>query len=177
MAWSINKAFILGNVTRDPEMRYTPNGQAVTSFGVATNRRWKDASGAVQEETQFHDVVAWGKTAEAIAQILKKGTKVAVIGRLQTRSWEAPDGSKRQRTEIVLDEFVPLTPKGTMGEAGSFDPGLDSPPSATTQPAEDNETPTESTEDPKTAKKSTKAADKKANDVEGEEINLDDIPF
>lgn len=155
MAWSINKAFVLGNVTRDPEMRYTPNGQGVTSFGVATYRRWKDASGSVQEDTQFHDVVAWGKAAEAVSQILKKGAKVAVIGRLQTRNWDAPDGSKRQRTEIVMDDFVPLTPKATGPAADEADFG-----SAEEAPAS------------KPAKGSPKTAP--AGD---DEINLDDIPF
>ena len=163
MAWSINKAFILGNVTKDPEMRYTPNGQGVTSFGVATNRRWKDQGGAVQEETQFHDVVAWGKLAETLTQILKKGAKVAVIGRLQTRSWEAPDGSKRQRTEIVMEDFVPLTPKS--GGFGGEDMDM------TNAPASDG--PTDS------APKSTKGAKPVAAPATGEEeeINLDDIPF
>jgi single-strand DNA-binding protein len=142
-------------------MRYTPNGQGVTSFGVATNRRWKDASGSVQEDTQFHDVVAWGKLAEAISQILKKGTKVAVIGRLQTRNWDAPDGSKRSRTEIVMEDFVPLTPKagGPTTDEVDFAPadaGASSTPAA-----------------PKEAKASKKDEPTPA---EGE-INLDDIPF
>jgi len=163
MAWAINKAFILGNVTRDPEMRYTPNGQGVTSFGVATNRRYKDASGNIQEETQFHEVVAWGKTAEAITQILKKGNKVAVIGRLQTRNWDAPDGSKRSRTEIVLDEFVPLTPKGAGGSGGGEDFDLGGGDGNT----------------PETAAQPKRAPGKKKEegDAAGDEINLDDIPF
>lgn len=164
MAWAINKAFILGNVTRDPEMRYTPNGQGVTSFGVATNRRYKDASGNVQEETQFHEVVAWGKTAEAITQILKKGNKVAVIGRLQTRNWDAPDGSKRSRTEIVLDEFVPLTPKGSGSAGGGEDFDLG---------GNDGGAP-----DAPQAKRAPAPAKKKdASEPTGDEINLDDIPF
>lgn len=154
MAWSINKAFILGNVTKDPEMRYTPNGQGVTSFGVATNRRWKDATGATQEETQFHDVVAWGKLAEAVTQILKKGNKVAVIGRIQSRSWDAPDGSKRSKTEIVMEDFVPLTPK-TGGAGADADFGTESQ---------------EQSAEPK-------AAAAKPTPPAEDEINLDDIPF
>lgn len=172
MAWSINKAFILGNVTRDPEMRYTPNGQGVTSFGVATNRRWKDASGAVQEDTQFHEVVAWGKVAEAVSQILKKGAKVAVIGRLQTRGWEAPDGSKRSRTEIIMEDFVPLTPKGTSPavEGGDDLAFLDEAPGA--KPA------AHSQESSGEAKPAAKPAKKPPTDAAPEEeINLDDIPF
>lgn len=166
MAWSINKAFVLGNVTRDPEMRYTPNGQGVTSFGVATNRRWKDAAGAVQEETQFHEVVAWGKLAEAISQILKKGAKVAVIGRLQTRNWEAPDGSKRNRTEIIMEDFVPLTPKGSLG-GGEFDLGSESVAAGGGEEAGSTASSAKGAKAPK--------AEKPAGDEE--EINLDDIPF
>ncbi len=162
MAYSINKAFILGNVTRDPELRTTPNGQSVTSFGVATNRRWKDASGAMQEETQFHDVVVWGKLAEAISQILRKGTKVAVIGRLQTRGWEAPDGSKRTRTEIIMEDFVPLSPKGT-GTSDEFEPTQEPTSSETDQAP------------PKTTVKSN--SKKTPNPTNDDEINLDDIPF
>lgn len=162
MAWSINKAFILGNVTRDPEMRYTPNGQGVTSFGVATNRRYKDSSGNIQEETQFHEVVAWGKTAELITQILKKGTKVAVIGRLQTKSWDAPDGSKRSRTEIVLDEFVPLTPKSGAGVSEDFD--LASGGNESHAPEAHSA-------------KGAPVKKKDAGDAPNDDINLDDIPF
>jgi single-strand DNA-binding protein len=104
---SINKAIIVGNLTRDPEMRYTPNGQSVTTFGVATNRRW--ASGEEQhEETEFHNVVAWGKLAEICSQLLKKGRKVYIEGRLQTRSWEGKDGVARRRTEIVAQDMVIL---------------------------------------------------------------------
>src|SRR3990170_495813 len=101
MAWSLNRAQVIGNVTRDPELRVTPTGQSVASFAVATNRRWKDQNGNQKEATEFHEVVAWGKLAEIIQQILHKGNRVYAEGRLQTRSWDAPDGSKRNRTEIV----------------------------------------------------------------------------
>ncbi|MEK7461144.1 MAG: single-stranded DNA-binding protein [Patescibacteria group bacterium] len=164
MAWSINKAFILGNVTKDPEMRYTPNGQGVTSFGVATNRRWKDQNGAMQEETQFHDVVAWGKLAELLTQILKKGNKIAVIGRLQSKSWEAPDGSKRNRTEIVMEDFVPLTPK-----AGGFGAEGDMSQLPSEGGGEESQAPAAKTAKPAKVEKPAPSGD--------EEINLDDIPF
>lgn len=108
MARSINKAIIVGNLTRDPEMRYTPNGQAVTSFGVATNRQWKTQEGEAREDTEFHNVVAWGKLAEICSQLLKKGRKVYIEGRLQTRSWEGKDGVTRRRTEIVASDMVVL---------------------------------------------------------------------
>src|SRR3989338_5303121 len=95
MASSLNRAQIIGNMTRDPELRQTGSGQSVTSFGVATNRVWKDASGAKQEEVEFHNVVAWGRVAEICAQYLRKGSKVYIEGRLRTRDWEGQDGQKR----------------------------------------------------------------------------------
>jgi len=103
-------AIIIGNLTRDPEMRYTPQGHAVTSFGVATNREWV-SDGERREQTEFHNVVAWNKLAELCSQLLTKGRKVYVEGRLQTRSWEDQNGTKHYRTEIVADEMVVLDPR------------------------------------------------------------------
>src|SRR5580704_5544208 len=100
MAKSFNQAIIMGNLTRDPELRSTPSGQQVASFAVATNRSWMDASGERKEAVEYHEIVAWGKLGELAAQYLAKGRKVMVVGRLQTQSWEK-DGVKRQRTEIV----------------------------------------------------------------------------
>lgn len=159
---SLNKATILGNSTRDPELKYTPNGQAVCNFSVATNRRFKNTAGDLQEDTQYHDVVAWGKLAEVIAQIVKKGSKIYVEGRLQTHQWDAPDGSKRSRTEIVLDQFIPLTPKGGAYETGidAHDANSESAPVAT----------------PKKTKKSDESTEAVPPSSD-EDINLDDIPF
>ena len=98
----LNKAFIIGNLTRDPELRSLPSGVQVTTFGVATNRVWKDKEGARQESTEFHNIVVFGRQAETSAQYLKKGSSVLIEGRLQTRSWES-DGVKKYRTEIVAD--------------------------------------------------------------------------
>ena len=111
---SLNRAQIIGNLTRDPELRYTPNGQAVASFAVATNRVYADASGGKKESVEFHDVVTWGKLAEICNQILSKGRKVYIEGRLQTRDWEAEDGTKRYRTEIVANrtQFGPKSAGG-----------------------------------------------------------------
>lgn len=110
---NLNRAQILGNLTRDPEMRYTGNGQAVSSFAVATNRKWKGRDGAPDgEDTQYHDIVVWGKQAEAITPMLKKGGPVFVEGRLQTRNWEGQDGVKRYKTEIVADNIIVLGSKG-----------------------------------------------------------------
>ncbi len=107
----LNKAQIIGNVTRDPDVRQTKAGQSVTTIGVATNRRFRDASGEVREEAEFHNVVCWGKLAELAGQLLKKGTKVFFEGRLQTRSWDDEAGIKHYRTEIVAQDMIVLTPR------------------------------------------------------------------
>ena len=109
----INQATLLGNLTRDPVLRYTPDGKAIIGFCIATNREWKLENGEKKEATEYHDVVFWDKAAEIINQFVKKGTKIWVQGRLQTRSWEK-DGQKRYRTEIIGDDFI-LFEK--MGEA------------------------------------------------------------
>ena len=118
----INKAFILGNLTRDPELRSLPSGVAVTTFSVATNRVWKDRDGNRQEGAEFHNVVVFSRQAELCAQYLKKGQTVFVEGRLQTRSWDdQTSGQKRYRTEVVADrvQFGPKATGGGYGEEGS----------------------------------------------------------
>jgi single-strand DNA-binding protein len=108
---SLNKAMIIGNLGRDPEMRYTQSGQAVTQFTVAVNRNYKDSSGEWKEETEWFRVVAWGPLAERTAEYLRKGRKVYVEGRLQTRSWEGQDGQKRYTTELIANTVTPLDPR------------------------------------------------------------------
>src|ERR687893_1518213 len=105
---SLNKCLIIGNLGRDPEMRYTPSGQAVTQFTVAVNRNFKDGQGEWQEETEWFRVVAWGPLAERTAEYLRKGRKVYVEGRLQTRQWEDRDGQKRYTTELIANTVTPL---------------------------------------------------------------------
>ena len=105
---SLNKAMIIGNLGRDPEMRYTPSGQAVTQFTVAVNHSHKDASGEWKEETEWFRVVAWGPLAERTAENLRKGRKVYVEGRLQTRNWEDKDGQKRYTTELIASAVTAL---------------------------------------------------------------------
>jgi single-strand DNA-binding protein len=117
--YSLNRATILGNLTRDPEMRTIASGQAVCNFGVATNRQWTDAAGQKQEAADFHNIVAWGKLAEICGQYLAKGKKVYIEGRLQTRQWEAQDGSKRQATEIVAENMIMLDRAGAGAPSGS----------------------------------------------------------
>lgn len=158
-----NQAIILGNLTKDPEVRYTPNGQTVASFSIATNRRWTDKAGEKQEATEFHNVVVWGKLAEIAGQILYKGRKALIVGRLQSRSWEGQDGVKRSTTEIVAQELSALgTGKG--GAAGSA-PG---PTGMQASAGEENQ---DAAPTPKPAPKKQEKAEST------DEINLDDIPF
>lgn len=110
MARSINLVMLIGNLTREPELRYTPQGHAVCSFGLATNRTWI-TDGEKKESVEFHNIVVWNKLAELCKQLLAKGRKVFIQGRLQTRSWEGQDGAKRTRTEVVADEMVILDTK------------------------------------------------------------------
>lgn len=110
---------IIGNLTRDPELRRTSAGQSVTSFAVATNRVWKDAAGEKKEETEFHNVVAWGRLAEICSQYLGKGRKVYVDGRLRTRDWEGQDGAKRRTTEIIAENMIMLD-RAPQGVASGF---------------------------------------------------------
>ena len=103
---SINKVTILGNLTRDPELKYTPNGAPVCTFGVATNRTWTTAEGQVKEDVQYHRIVAWNKVAELCGKLLTKGKKVYVEGRLSYRTFTGKDGLQKSITEIVLDDFI-----------------------------------------------------------------------
>lgn len=107
---NLNKVFVLGRLTRDPELRSTTGGQSVASFGVATNRVWTDKNGQKQEATEFHNIVVWGRQAEIASKFLTKGSLVLIEGRLQTRSWESNDGQQRKTTEIVA-ERIQLGPK------------------------------------------------------------------
>lgn len=120
MARSLNKVTLIGNLTRDPELRYTPQGTAVCTFGVATNRQWTTESGEKKEDAEFHRVVAWNKLAEICSQLLTKGRKVYVEGRLQTRSWTGQDGAQRTSTEIVINDMIILDSRRDMA-GGEFE--------------------------------------------------------
>lgn len=126
MSKSLNVAMIIGNLTRDPEMRFTPNGKAVTSFSVATNRTWS-VEGTDHEEAEFHNVVAWTKLGEICNQLLRKGSKVYISGRLQTRTWDDAQGVKHYRTEIVADEMILLSGKSYSSGGESQEPVADKP--------------------------------------------------
>jgi single-strand DNA-binding protein len=116
----VNKVILLGNLGRDPEVRSTPSGQSVASFSLATSRKWRDKNGNKQEETEWHNIVVWGKQAEIAGQYLKKGKQIFLEGRLQTRSWEdRQSGEKKYRTEVVCDNFQMLGQRGDdMGGGG-----------------------------------------------------------
>ncbi len=119
----LNKAFLYGNLTRDPELRALPSGQQVASFSIATNRTFKNKDGQQQDQTEYHNIVAFGRQAEVIGQYLKKGRPVFIEGRIQTRSWES-EGKKNYRTEIVVDNFQ-FGPQagGAAGGAGGYSGG------------------------------------------------------
>lgn len=114
-ARSLNKVMLIGNLTRDPEMRYTNSGTPVVTFGVATNKSWKDTEGETKEIAEFHNLVAWNKMAEICQQLLAKGMKVYIEGSLNTRSWEAEDGSTRYKTEVRVEDMILLDSKGKQG--------------------------------------------------------------
>ncbi|MDD4271268.1 MAG: single-stranded DNA-binding protein [Patescibacteria group bacterium] len=116
---NLNKAMIIGNLTRDPEIRTTPTGQTVASFSVATNYVWTDQSGQKRDKAEFHNIVAWRRLAEICGQYLKKGSKIYIEGRMQTRDWVGQDGVKRYRTEIIAENMIMLDRAGA-GTGGSF---------------------------------------------------------
>ena len=127
---NLNKVFLIGNLTRDPELRTMPNGNVVANFGLATNRAWKDKTGAQQKQAEFHNIVMFGRLAEIAKQYLQKGSMVMVEGRLQTRSWEGQDGQKRNRTEIVAEgmQLGPRTSGGGNRTPGTANPKQEEPP-------------------------------------------------
>jgi len=126
---SLNKVTLIGNLGKDPELSYTASGVAVAKFSIATNERWKDNDGNVQERTEWHNIVAWRKLAEICGQYLKKGSKIYLEGKLQTRSWDDKNtGVKRYTTEIIADDLIMLDSKGAGGaETNSIPPIPDEP--------------------------------------------------
>jgi single-strand DNA-binding protein len=149
----LNKVYIIGNLTRDPEMKSLPSGSKVTQFSVATNRVWKDQNGAKQEQAEYHNIVVFGRQAETSAEYLKKGQEVMIEGRLQTRSWDGADGKKNYRTEIIAESVQFGSKKGESSYGGSSS----APSSAPAPKKEDDVFETISYGD--------------------DEINPDDIPF
>jgi single-strand DNA-binding protein len=144
MARSINKAILLGNLTRDPVLRYTASGRPVCDFGIATNRAWTNDKGERQDLPEFHNIVAWGKLAEIASQYLAKGRKVYVEGRLQTRNYETADGQKRTRTEIITSDLVMLDSREAPATANTHN-GQSDPSSTTSDTLRVEEPPPETT--------------------------------
>lgn len=131
---------LIGNLTRDPEVRTTPQGVPVAAFGIATNLRWKDASGNFQAKAEFHNIVAWRKLAETCGQYLKRGSRVYVEGRLQTRSWDDQSGNKKYRTEVVIDNMIMLDRKEGVGSrANQPDESVQPEPPANNPPSQEDE--------------------------------------
>jgi single-strand DNA-binding protein len=166
MARSLNKVMLIGNLTRDPELRYTPQGTAVATFSIATNRQWKTESGEVKDNAEFHRIVAWDKLAEICGKMLKKGTRAYVEGRLQTRSWQAQDGAQKQTTEIVITDMLVLDSRKDGAEINMPDDINQETP----EPVAEKKAVTE--------KKSVSKKVAKTEEPSGsEEVSNDDIPF
>jgi single-strand DNA-binding protein len=153
----LNRAIVIGNLTRDPELKGLPSGIQVCSFSVATNRVWKDKNGVRQESADYHNVVVFGRQAETAAQYLRKGSGVLVEGRMQTRSWDSPDGKKNYRTEIVADR-VQFGNRATGGA-----PSASTAPGVSAQPGGKEDT--------------QEAPPMETIEYPAEDINIDDIPF
>ncbi len=162
MARSLNQVTLMGNLTRDPELRQTPTGQNVTSFSLALNRSFKDSNGAWQDATDYIDCVAWGPLAERVSQYLSKGRRCLVQGRVQSRSWEQ-DGQKRSKVEVLAADVTFLDARGE----GSDTEGGNNAASSTSSSVTGQSKPTPS----------KKADDVVIEDIGDEPINLDDIPF
>ncbi|MBP9716743.1 MAG: single-stranded DNA-binding protein [Candidatus Levybacteria bacterium] len=167
MARSLNRVQLIGNLTRDPELRYTPQGTAVCSFGLATNRSWTTDTGEKKDEAEFHRIVAWNKLAELCSQFLTKGKKVFVEGRLSTRTWSAQDGTQKSTTEIIISDMILLDSMGTR-------------PAVATEKEEAEE----AIDAPKEVKKKAKKEEKEEAEEApseptsaSEEVAPDDIPF
>lgn len=168
----LNKVMLIGNITRDPELRSTASGQSVANFGLATNRIWKDpSSGERRESVEFHNIVAWGKLAEICGQYLRKGSKIFVEGRIQTRSWQDQSNAKRYITEVVMENMIMLDRKPQESfqssvpaspiQSGSAETSAQSPQTSSSQSAspQPEEIPTIQIDDNK------------------DEVRIEDIPF
>lgn len=159
MARGFNKVVLMGNLTRDPELRSIPSGQQVASFSLAVNRTWKNANGEQQEAVDYIDCNAWGKPAEIITQYMTKGSAILVSGRLQQRTWEQ-EGQKRSKVEVVVEDFNFVG--GGSGDGGGQSQNSSNSSSSSAKPA---------------PKKADTKADSSSDDFGNEPINLDDIPF
>jgi single-strand DNA-binding protein len=161
---SLNRVILIGNLTRDPELKYTPAGTAVCTFGVATNRSWTTAEGQTKEETQYHRIVAWQKLAELSGKLLTKGRKIYLEGRLTYRSYVGKDGQQKSITEIVLDDFIVFS-DGRKGGTEDVKIGHEEPTHEISYDVGEEDIPEPVVEESKNTRKSS------------EDVNPDDIPF
>lgn len=161
MARSLNRVQLIGNLTRDPELRYTPQGTAVCTFGLATNRSWTTDNGEKKEDAEFHKIVAWNKLAELCSQLLTKGRKVYVEGRISNRNWTGQDGAQRNTTEIVIEDMIILDSRKA-GEDGA---------------SEHVEEPVQHDSASKTQEPEKPKIKKEVKEQISEDVNPDDIPF
>lgn len=161
---------LIGNLTRDPELRYTSQGTAVCSFGLATNRSWVTDQGEKKEDVSFHRIVAWDKLAEICSQLLFKGRRVYVEGRLQTRQWEDATGNNRQTTEVVISEMMILDSRRSQDEGAEIsaqeEPNQETPPVQTAKESPKEEGP-----------KKDHSIPAKENSQEQKDVDVSDIPF
>lgn len=166
MARSLNSVQLIGNLTRDPELRYTPQGTAVATFSIATNRSWTTDAGEKKEETDFHRIVAWNKLGELCSQLLTKGRKVYVHGRLTNRTWTGQDGQQRNTTEIIIDDMIILDSRRESGRGEESEENQDIASGRQEQ-----------TPDQSKAKSSGNGKEQPEKAPIDEDVNLDDIPF
>ena len=188
---NLNKAFILGNLTRDPEVRALPSGQSVTSFGIATNRFYTDGTGQKKQDVEFHNIVCFGKLADISSRYLNKGSMVLIEGRIKTRNWQNSQGAKQYRTEIIA-ENLQMGPKSAgiaQGQTGGFSKGFsprpepeqpNNPPAGGDIPIiEENYTPptpeSNSSEEPQNSIEAKTVSFQ--TDAQADEIDVRDIPF
>lgn len=179
---SLNRVIIIGNLTRDPELKYTPSGTAVCTFGVATNRSWTTTDGQTKEDVQYHRIVAWQKLAELCAKLLNKGRKVYLEGRLTYRTFVGRDGVERTVTEIVLDDFIVFSNGKRLSPSEEIKEDKQEEAEEKKQPEEKTEEKTEKEPEEKTEKQTEdeneeKSEEKTAEEEKEEDINPDDIPF
>lgn len=181
---SLNRVILVGNLTRDPELKYTPNGTAVATFGIATNRSWTTSSGQQKEEVQYHRIVAWEKLAELCAKILTKGKKVYIEGRLSYRNFTSKDGQKKSIAEIVLDDFIVFNDGKKLTQNQTEKPNNENQTTQSTQTNEKVETKTDEKTESLSEEKNepineTESVEENIVQQQNEEevINPDDIPF
>jgi single-strand DNA-binding protein len=173
---ALNKVLLIGNLTRDPEMKYTSSGAALCTFGIATNRSWKDNDGQLREEAEFHNLVAWNNIGEICYQLLAKGMQVYIEGSLRTRSWDDEDGNKRYRTEIKVNEMILLDSKGKSGVGGGDGDEEGSDGEIDVEDIVDEEEASKASSKKK-SKKSNKSKSNDSDEDDSDDVLEDDLPF